>query len=355
VACGLTSIEQGAQWSGTVSPVVAVQARRDASNGVGLTTALRRCVAGYTVAWSFVLGEVARHDFPEEQRLPLLLQASRAASSLLACVQVEIADAHSAEIKRRARSREQRRAEIAHRLLAGEQLHAGELAELGYDLDLWHLGVIATGAEAGRVVRGLATGLGCELLSIAHGRETVWAWLGGQRRIAFADVERTLEAAEHTDVSLAVGEPAKGVDGWRQTHHEAEGALLVARCWPRRLTRYLDVAPEVTALRDEALADSLIESYLSPLDGMRIGGQAARRTLGALLAKTHNVSSAASALNVDRSTVHRQRNEIERRLGCRLQERQAEIEIALRIEDLRQRREDNAGVLAGARLGYVCC
>lgn len=357
VDCGLASIEQGAWWAGTISPVVAVHARRDASSGVGLTTALRRCVAGYTLAWRFVLGEVARHDFPDEQRFALLLQASGATSSLLACVQAEIADAHSSEIRRSARSREQHRAEIAHRLLAGERLNAGELAELGYDVDGWHLGVIATGVQAGRALRSLAAGLGCELLLLAHGRETVWAWLGGQRRVPFADVERILlTAGEHTDVSLAVGEPAKGIAGWRQTHHEAEGALLVARCWPRSLTRYLDVAPEVTALRDEALADSLIETYLSPLEGMRIGGQAARRTLNALLAKTHNVSSAASALNVDRSTVHRQRNEIERRLGCRLHERQAEIEIALRIEDLRQRREDDdTGAPADARLNCACC
>ncbi len=354
VDCGLASIEQGAQWSGTISPVVAVQARRDASNGVGLTTALRRCVAGYTLVWRFVLGEVARHDFPEEQRFALLLQASGATSSLLACVQAEIADAHSSEIRFRARSREQRRADVAHRLLAGEQLHAGELAELGYDLDCWHLGVISIGEQAGRSVRALAAGLGCKLLPVARGRDTVWAWLGGQRRIAFVDVERILCAVENTDVSLAIGEPAKGVEGWRQTHAEAEGALMVARCWPRRLTRYLDVAPEVTALRDDAFADSLIEMYLSPLDGMRIGGQAARRTLGALVAKTHNVSSAASALNVDRSTVHRQRNEIERRLGCRLHERQAEIKVALSIEDLRQRRDDNrAGLPPCAPFG--CC
>jgi hypothetical protein len=353
---GLASIEQGARWSGTISPVVALQARRDASSGVSLTTALRRCVAGYTLAWSFVLGEVARHDFPDEHRFALLLQASEATSSVLACVQAEIADAHCSEIKRSARSREQRGAEIAHRLLAGESLNAGDLAELGYDLDRWHLGVIASGAQAGKVVRGLAAALGCELMPVAHGRERVLAWFGGQRRIAFADVERCLSAGGYTDVSLAVGEPAKGLKGWRQTHRQAEGALLVARCWPRKLTRYLDVAPDATALQDDAFADSLIEMYLSPLDGMRIGGQAARRTLGALLEKAHNVSSAAAALDLDRSTVHRHRNEIERRLGCQLHERRVEIELALRIDGLRQRREDDGrGAPADACLGNAYC
>ncbi len=306
---------------------------------MSLTTALSRCVAGYTLVWRFVLGEVAHHDIPEQQRLALLLQAASATGTFLVRVQTEITGAHLPEIKRRARSHEQRRSELMQKILVGGQLNAGECAELGYDLAGWHLGLIATGLQAGTAVRSLTAGLGCELLQVAHGPETVWAWLGGRRRVVYADVERVL-AQGHLDVSLAVGEPARGVEGWRQTHREAEGALLVARCLPRKLTRYLDVALDATALRDDAFAESLIETYLSPLDGMRIGGQAARRTLRALLETTHNVSSAASSLGVARSTVHRQRGEIERRLGCRLHEHQTEIEAALRIDDLRKRCAD---------------
>jgi hypothetical protein len=290
--------------------VVATHARRGASSGVSLTTALSRCLAGYTLVWRLVLSEVAHYDVPEDQRLALLLQAASATGSFLARVQTEIADAHLSEIRRHARSHEQRRGELVDELLAGEQLNAGESAELGYDLDGWHLGVIATGLQAGKAIRSLTAGLGCDLLQVAHGPETVWAWLGGRRRVAFTDVEGILLAQEHLDISLAAGEPARGVKGWRQTHREAEGALLVGRYLPRKITRYLDVALDATALQDDAFADSLIETYLLPLDGMRIGGQAARRTLRALLETTHNVSSAASSLGVARSTVHRQRNEI---------------------------------------------
>ncbi len=196
-------------------------------------------------------------------------------------------------------------------------------------------------------MRGLAAGLGRDLLAVAHGRETVRAWLGGQRQLAFADVERVLRAHEDVDVSFAIGEPRRGADGWRQTHGEAEGALLVARCRPCRLTRYRVVAQEAAALQDEAFAESMIETYLSPLDEMRIGGQAARRTLRALFQTGHNVSSAASALKVDRSTVHRQRNEIERLLGCQLRMHQGEIEVALRIEDLRRHRDARMAHVAG--------
>ncbi len=319
--------------------MVAAQASRGASSGVSLTTALCRCVAGHTLLWSFVLEEVLRHDLPDEQRFALLLQASATMGAMLGSVQAVFADAHSSEIARRARSHEQRRAEIVDKLLADQPVDAGELAELGYELDGWHLGVIATGPQVGKAVRALAAGLGCELLPVAHGSEIVWAWLGAQRRVAFAEIERVSSAGDYVDVSLAIGEPGRGTEGWRQTHREAEGALLVARYRGGReeqtLTRYLHVSTEATALRDDALADSLIETYLAPLDGMRIGGQAARRTLRALFETGHNVTSASFALKVDRSTVHRQRTEIERRLDCRLHEHQAEIEVALRIDDLR--------------------
>lgn len=337
---GLGNIEQGEQRAEPTPPAVAAHARRAASSGVSLTTALARCAASFTLASSFVLNEVASDDLPDAQRFALLDQVSAAMGALLARVQAEIADAHTSEIRRGARSREQRRAEIVNRLLAGEPVDAGEFADLGYELEAWHLGVIATGVEAVGGVRGLAGGLGRELLSVARGADTVWAWLGGQRPLAFADIERVLLRRERTDVSFVIGEPRRGTDGWRQTHGEAQSALLVARCRPCGLTRYLDVAQEATALQDDALADSLIATYLSPLDEMRIGGHAARNTLRTLFQTGHNVSSAAAALKVDRSTVHRQRNEIERRLGCRLQKRQIEIEVALRIEGLRRYRDD---------------
>lgn len=338
IDCGLEGIERGGSWSGTIPPAVADHARRAACRGVSLITALHRCVAGHTLAWSFVLNEVAQHDLPDNQRFALLLQASAAMGALLAGVQAEIAAAHSSELTRKARSLDQRRAEIVHKLLAGGSPDAGEVAELGYELDAWHIAVIATGADAGKVMRRLESRLGCDLLPVAHGEETVRAWLGTQRRLEFADIEHVISSQQdQAGVSLAVGEPARGLKGWRLTHQEAEGAALVARYRPRRLTRYLDVSSDATALQDEAFADSLIETYLSSLDDMGIGGQAARRTLRALFDTEHQVSSAARKLDVDRSTVHRRRNEIEKRLGYRLHERQAEIELAVRIEEMRDR------------------
>jgi hypothetical protein len=242
-----------------------------------------------------------------------------------------IADEYEWEPERIERSPERRCAERVQRLLDGAPVDVGEF---GYEFDAWHVCVIATGANAEKVVRGLAAALGRELLLVARDGD-MWAWLGGQRKLVITDVERVLSAQGFADVSIAIGEAARGVEGWRLTYREAEAAQLVARYRPRRLTRYLDVALDAAAIQDQALADSLIERYLLPLDDMSIGGQAARSTLRALFDTEYNVSSAAHPLKAHRSSVHRWREEIERRLGYRLHEHQAEIEVALRIEDLR--------------------
>jgi sugar diacid utilization regulator len=262
----------------------------------------------------------------------------RTQEALLEHLTAAIEHEYNLECQQTARSPAQRRAELVQRLLAGAPVDSIELRTLGYEFDAWHLCVILMGGNAEKAVRHLAVGHGCELLLVACEGE-MRAWLGGRRKLAITDIEQVQSVREHMGVSVVVGEAARGLEGWRLTHQQAEAALLVARLRPRQVTRYLDVAPEANALRDEALAKSLIEAYVSPLDDMSIGGHSARRTLRALFETEHNVSSAAHKLDVDRSTVHRRRNEIERRLDCRLHEQQVNIEIALRVEDLLKRRD----------------
>ncbi len=243
----------------------------------------------------------------------------------------QVADDYDRELEGAERLPERRCAERVQRLLDGVPVDVGGF---GYEFDAWHVGVIATGANAEKAVRGLAAALGRELLVVVRDGE-VWAWLGGKRKLMIVDVERALSAQGPADVSLVIGEMTRGVEGWRLTHREAQAALLVARHRPpRKLTRYQDVALEAAALQDETLAHSLIETYLSPLDDGHGGGAGRRRMLRAFFDAEHNVSSAAAGLKVDRSTVRRWRGEIEQRLGCRLHERRAEIEVALRLEEL---------------------
>jgi PucR C-terminal helix-turn-helix domain/GGDEF-like domain len=235
------------------------------------------------------------------------------------------------ERERAANSPELRRTERVQRLLAGGRV---ESRELGYELDAWHLGLIAMGGRARQTVQGLAAGLGQELLSVARSEETVWAWLGGKQRPASGDIERQLSARESAGFLLAIGEPGRGIDGWRLTHRQAQAAMAVALREPKRVTRFADVGLLAAVLRDEELAGSLVNLHLSLLGDHRNGGSVSRETLRAYLAAGNNAATAAAALGVVRQTVERRIRTIEQRIGRPVRACHAELEVALRLEEL---------------------
>jgi hypothetical protein len=322
----VTSIEQGQEGSGPIPSAAAAQARRGARSGVSLDTVLRRYAAGDRQLVEFIMD--AGRDFPTEKLRHLLRSHGLQVDRFMAAVATEYMD----ELERAARSPEQRLAESVERLLVGEPV---DTTKLGYGLGgYWHLGIIAVGPGAARVVRGLADTVDCQLLSIARGEQTVWVWLGGRRRPAVADIERFLSTEESGEVSLAVGEPARGLDGWRLTHKQAQAALWVALRRPRPLTRYADNLLLAAALRDDVLARSLYEIYFLPLYSRRDGGTVLCETLRAYFAAGRNAATAAAALGVDRHTVQRRLRKIEERLGRLLHTCYSELEVALRLQEL---------------------
>ncbi len=325
----LTGIEHEDEKARLIPAEAAAQARRAARSGIGLDTILRRYTAGYAVLGDFVMQEADCGGLLGNGAA--LRRVQRTQASLLDGLIASINEEYAREVKRIDRSPEQRRAERVRRLLAGGLVDS---AELGYELDAWHLGMIGTGQGVGQAIRGSAAGLDCRLLCVPHDEQSVWAWLGGQRKAVVGDVERLMSARWPADVSLAIGEPRQGIDGWRWTHQEAEAALLVARRKPQRFTRCADVVLEAAMFRDDMLARTLQDVYLSPLDDLRIGGRVARQTLRAYFATGHNVKVTADRLEVDRRTVWHRLDKIATGLGWSPGVRRAELEVALRLEAL---------------------
>ncbi len=325
----LTGIARGEGQRVPIPAAVIEQAHRAARGGVSLATVLRRYVAGYGRLEDFVLQEAVHSDVQGAKTvLGRVLRAHALLfDRMVAAIEVEFTD----ESERVTRSGEQHRAVLVRALLAGSPVEADEL---GYELDAWHLGIIATGARAAQVVNGLAAALDRESLSVPQGDGVVWAWLGGPRRLATAEIERSLSSEKLAGASLAAGEPGRGTDGWRLTHRLAQAALLVAQRVPQSLTRYADVALLAMALRDEVLARTLVNSYLAPLDSSRRGAAPLRETVRAYLYAEQKVSSAATTLAVSRSTVRSRLRTIEKRLGRLLPTCLAELEVALRLEEL---------------------
>ena len=250
---------------------------RDASTsggalGVSLDTLVLRYIVGHRLLGEFASDEADRAGYSSHGHA--LQQLRRVQEALLERITATIASEYQQERERMERSPEQCRRELIQKLLAGEPVDS---TKLNYEFDLWHLGVIAMGNGAERVVGDLANGLGYRHLAVVCGEGTCWAWLGGQCEPAVADVERLLPAEESLNVQLAIGEPHRGIDGWRLTHREAQAALPVALSRSQMLTRCADVPLEAALLQQELLAGLLVKNYLSPLNSQKDGGVVLRK------------------------------------------------------------------------------
>jgi hypothetical protein len=322
----LLGIEHGEDWDGPIPAAAAAQARRAARHGTGLDTVLRRYAAGDRLLGEFIMDEAA--ELPSEAMRTVLRGLGSHVDRLMASVSAEYMD----ELELMRRSPAQRKAERVQRLLEGNG--STDSAALGYEFDAWHLGLIVTGPRPDVAARTLAAGLSRRPLVVTRGEEAAWAWLGGSKRLSVAEIERYLGAGVLGDVSVAVGEPRHGVEGWRLTHHEARAAQQVMMRRPQRLTRASEVVLLAAVLRDEMLGQSLQQTYLAPLDERPDPGAVVRETLRAYFDAGFTAATAAAALQVDRHTVQRRLRKVEKALGRLLHTCHAEIEVALLIEEL---------------------
>jgi len=320
----LRAIREGEDWSVVVPPTVATQIRLLAREGAPLETMLTGYSTVHNLLMEFVTEEMG--PLPHEVIGHMLRVQSQQSDDLLMAFTSEYAN----EVARLERSSTQRLAEKVQRLLAGEPMQG---TELDYDLDAWHLGVIASGKAPELSVRRLAEELGCRLLSVPRDAGTIWAWLGARRSVSVSEFECLATSTSYASVSFAVGEPRQGIEGWRLTHQEAQTAAAIMLRSGQRLVRCADIVLLAAATRDETIARLLLDAYLRPLE-RRKDGETLKRTLRAYLAASCNAASAAASLGVDRHTVQRHLGKIEESLDRPLDSCRAELEVALRVEDL---------------------
>jgi len=324
---GVATVELGEERAPVPPPALLVQARMAARAGVSLDTVLRRYFAGYTLLGDFLMEEAEAAGL----RGPMLKRVLRAQAVLFDRLLAAVSQEYEREVQRSPCSSEERRAEQVERLLGGELLDTSALA---YDFDVFHTGAIAAGPGAAEAVRDLALALDHRALLVCRGEGTVWAWIGSRRRTDFDQLKRVISERWPVQISLAIGESAQGLAGWRLTHQQARAALSIAVRSPEILTRYADVALLAAILQDNLLAASLHQLYLAPLERGRDGGKVLRQSLRAYFEADRNASSAAAALGVSRQALARRLRTAEASLGRPLTTCGIELEVSLRFQAL---------------------
>jgi hypothetical protein len=323
---GLEGIEKGSEPSVPIPPETARQARRAAREGIGLDTVLRRYAAGNKTLEEFIVAEA---DGISSQVLnQVLSEQGPQVDRLMKSVSAEYQD----ELDQTRRSPPQKQTARILRLLESNSLVSP--TDLEYNFDNWHVGMIFLGPDAEESARALTKSPGYRSLSAVRDEEITWVWFGSPRKPFTANLELALIENAPKEISVAIGEPREGLNGWRQTHHEAQIALQVMLYQPQPITRCRDVILDSAVIRDQWLAMSLIETYLAPLDGRGNSGVVLRKTLRAYFKADRNIASASLALGVARHTVERHLHRIEEHLDQNLNTCNAQLQVALRAEEL---------------------
>lgn len=323
----LAVLEAGERAAPPIPTALLGQARLDARDGVSLDTVLRRYFAGNVLFGDFLVNEAERAEVPSSALRALLATQATVGDRLIAAVSAE----YAREAENRPTSPAERRRETVKRLLDGELV---DHSELGYDLDGHHLALMAKGEGAEELVRDLSGAVDRRLLAVQREDEPTWAcWLGGRRQLSAEQALAALPGEIPAGVFVAIGEPGEGLSGWRFSHRQAKAALAIAERRGESPVRYPDVALLAAVTSDDLIAGSLRQLYLAPLERARDGGKVSRETLRAYFAAERNVSSTAAALGVDRRTVRNRLGAIEELLGRPLKGAEADLEIALRLDD----------------------
>ena len=216
---------------------------------------------------------------------------------------------------------------------------------LGYRLRQHHLGVVAWTTETAdggemlnrldRLASGAARALGNRgrPLFVPRDESMAWIWLplGADRTIPRDLLSQAFDNGD-TSVRVAVGEPANGLDGFRQTHAQAtrtQAVALAARPGTR-LTTFAEVGAVALLCADVDAARTWVWATLG---GLAIDDEPhtrLRATLRVFLSTGSYTSTAERMLLHKNSVLYRIRK-AEEAMGAPIEDRRADVDLALRV------------------------
>jgi hypothetical protein len=297
-------------------------ARQAARSRVPLPTLLRLFRVGQRVVWREVcalLDEVEPDAERRESLLRLITDVMLEGGDRASTLQTE---EYLAERDRIMRSRAQARLAVVQQILVDGTADA---SSLDYDLSGEHVAIVASGADAERVMRAVAEP---RRLILQAGPEIVWAWFGG---------EPSPLSSDSSGVSIGIGRPASGREGFVVSHEQARAAHSLGRDRDHAVTRFDAVSLEWLATRDRAASARFVTDELGPLLDENDRSGRLVDTLEAYLEAGYNASSMAARLGISVRTASYRIRSIEELLERTIASRNAELHTAVRLHRLLDR------------------
>lgn len=307
-----------------VAPASAIEyALRLAQRGISADSLRRAYHLGTETLRRRFFDEVLVLDASDEVKLHVSQRLQTFMHQYIDRVSIEVQQAYAAEAQQRAERSASATAAVIREVLTGAEVDPGRFERLTrYRLDQRHLAAVLwideadPGVDRSPVLSDLAAeiarhaGPRSSSLFAAVDRGMGWAWcgLGEEARDLHAnpDVLAAIEAVP--GARAAFGAPARGAEGFRRTHGQAEAAARVMGRGRRSALRtigYADPGVAVTAVLvgDLEATRSWVQSQLGELAESTESAQRLRDTLECFLENESSYTRTAQHMNLHRNSV----------------------------------------------------
>jgi hypothetical protein len=334
VSAALASIVDGL-GNGRTPPEAATGAEMDAARfaareNLDLQALLHTYRIGHALTWEITLEEAESAIPDPDARLAALTLASRYLFEWNDRAMASLVQAYQQERDSALRSRERRTRELVREILDGLP---GDTSRLGYQLAATHLCIIAWGGGAESITQRLAAHPGVAHLSVVGSDGAIVTWLGGEPVAGGWPTTDALNVPHGSH--LALGRRSRGIEGFRQTHREAQQAYAVGLLRRASVTNFDNVSLEALVVGDLRAAREFVANELGPLGSDDERDAILRTTLKAYFQTGNNATSAAPMLGVHERTIAYRLRSIEQRLGLgSIARRRDELAVALRLHDM---------------------
>lgn len=318
-------------------------ARLMVHRGVALPTLLRCYHVGQAKLWRQWVDVVfADVDDPDELKR-LVTWSTDFVSTYLDVVRIHVVAAYEDERATWERSQAAAREDAIRALLAGSPTDSDAASlRMGYELRRHHVAMVLRPSPAGEAgadragleaaAREIATALGAGpplLMRASDG--SVYGWVGMVEAAPEQAVLAAAAVALPTGCSGALGSPAHGPVGFRESHLQARQALRAA---DGRLVAFTSVGLASTLLADPDSARRFAAAELGGLTAPDAATARLRETLEAYLTEGASHKRAAQRLTLHEKTVEQRVRRAEELLGRPLAGRRGAVEAALVIHRL---------------------
>ena len=321
-----------------------------AQHGVPLTMLTRSYRLGHAATSQHLKAILARHvaDADELNAATDLCSAWMFAYVDTALCLVE--EVYTTERERWLRSAAATQAETISTILSGQPIDIDVASRrLRHELRPVHVAAIAWvhTHEEGRhtlalleaAIRDIAAAIGSQRpLVQPQGTLSVAAWITTNSDVPSRVLdELRFRSATAPGVRVAIGEPARGIAGFRASHVEALEAQRIARLAGRRegsITRYNDIALRSLATADLDHARTFVARELGALAGADDTTRRLAATVRTYLDENGSRGRTAKRLSIHENTVAYRLRQAEELLGRSVDKRTLELRVALVLADL---------------------